>query len=230
MHWIRNVEVLARDFMILVPDLPGSGDSTTPPPPISADSIAAFVTTGLNEIIGSSTSFSVVGFSMGGLIAGYVVGQCAGRVDHLVLVGASGTLAPRNQLKLQSWRLHTSEADKIEAHRANLGVLMIRDQDKIDALAIFVQRRNAELSRIRGKHVSSTGALSKCLSGFGGRLAGIWGEEDAIARTFLGERHAALHALSPDATFDVFPGVSHWVQYEAHEKFNLRLRELLLNR
>src|SRR5262249_56865163 len=39
MHWIRNVDVLARDAMVVVPDLPGSGDSSNPAPPISAASI-----------------------------------------------------------------------------------------------------------------------------------------------------------------------------------------------
>ena len=37
LHWVRNVEPLARDFTVLVPDLPGSGESASPPPPISAE-------------------------------------------------------------------------------------------------------------------------------------------------------------------------------------------------
>src|SRR5258708_35072386 len=41
MHWVRNIEELAGDFMLLVPDIPGSGESGNPPAPVSAESIWA---------------------------------------------------------------------------------------------------------------------------------------------------------------------------------------------
>ena len=70
MHWMRNIEQLARDFTLLVPDLPGSGESSSPQPPISADGIAATLSHGLTSLIGARTRFAMAGFSMGGLIAG----------------------------------------------------------------------------------------------------------------------------------------------------------------
>ena len=30
LHWVRNIEPLARDFMLVVPDIPGSGESGDP--------------------------------------------------------------------------------------------------------------------------------------------------------------------------------------------------------
>ena len=33
MHWIRNVGPLARQFTVIAPDMPGLGDSATPPEP-----------------------------------------------------------------------------------------------------------------------------------------------------------------------------------------------------
>ena len=44
---------------------------------------------------------------------------------------------------------------------------------------------------------------------------------------YLAERREKLKQLQPQATFDVFPGVGHWVQYEEAERFNRRLRELV---
>jgi len=32
MHWIRNIEELARDFTVVAPDIPGSGESASPFP------------------------------------------------------------------------------------------------------------------------------------------------------------------------------------------------------
>ena len=104
---------------------------------------------------------------------------------------------------------------------------MIHDPAKIDELAIYCQVRNAGLSRVRGKHVSHTGTLAECLPDMPGRLAGIWGEFDATAMPYLAERREKLNKFRPGASFDIFPGVGHWTQYEAHERFNARVREIL---
>jgi 2-hydroxy-6-oxonona-2,4-dienedioate hydrolase len=228
MHWIRNVEDLARDFMVLVPDIPGSGESGNPPAPISASSIGATLAGGVAQLIGPQTGFAVAGFSMGGLIAGYLVRHAGARAQCLVLVGATGTGAPRGPMEpLRSWRRLATDAEKAATHRHNLGILMIHDPGKIDELAVHVQKINAEHSRIRGKHVTHTGALAECLTEFPGRLAGIWGEFDATAVPYVAERAERLRQFQPQAAFDIFPGAGHWVQYEAPEPFNHRLRELV---
>ena len=228
MHWIRNVEALSGARMVVVPDLPGSGESGNPEPPISAERVATSVLRGLEQIIGADTRFAVAGFSMGGLIAGYLAQQAGARADTLVLVGSTGMGGTRAQMTpLQSWRRLPSDAEQRATHRINLGILMIRDPDKIDELAIEVQTRNALRSRVRGKHVSHTGALERCITAFPGRLSGIWGECDATAAPHLPERRTRLQQFKPGALFDVLPGAGHWVQYEAYEPFNRRLRELL---
>jgi 2-hydroxy-6-oxonona-2,4-dienedioate hydrolase len=228
MHWMRNIGDLSRDFTLLVPDLPGSGESGTPSAPVSADGIGATLWAGLATIIGPQTGFSIAGFSMGGLIAGYLARHAGERAQCLVLVGATGTGAPRGAMEpLKSWRRLATDAEKAAIHRHNLGILMIHDPGKIDELAIHMQKSNAERSRIRGKHVSHTGTLAESLSGFRGRLAGIWGEFDATAVPHLAERREWLQRIQPQAQFDIFPGAGHWVQYEAAEPFNRRLRELV---
>jgi len=228
MHWVRNIEDLSRDFMLLVPDLPGSGESGNPPVPVSADSIGATLAAGLAAIVGAQTCFAIAGFSMGGLIAGYLVHHAGPRAHCLVLVGATGTGAPRGAMQpLKSWRRLASDAEKAATHRHNLGILMIHDPAKIDEPAVTMQKINAERSRIRGKHVSHTGSLADGLSGYRGRLAGIWGEFDATAFPHVAERGEWLRKFQPQASFDIFPGVGHWVQYEAREAFNRRLRELV---
>jgi pimeloyl-ACP methyl ester carboxylesterase len=63
--------------------------------------------------------------------------------------------------------------------------------------------------------------------GFPGRLAGIWGEFDATAAQHLAERAERLRQFQPQATFDVFEGAGHWVQYEAAARFNRRLAEIV---
>ena len=228
MHWVRNVEALARDFRVIVPDIPGSGESSSPTPPISAATIAATMHEGLTTIIGPDTGFALAGFSMGGLIAGYLAQLAGQSAQCLVLVGSTATGAPRATMTpLQSWRRLPTDEEKQAAHRKNLGILMIHNPAKIDDLALYIQTRNAEVSRVRGKHVSHTGSLTECLPGFAGKLAGIWGEHDATAVPYLTERKAFVQKIQPSASFDIVPRAGHWVQYEAHELVNRRLRELV---
>jgi 2-hydroxy-6-oxonona-2,4-dienedioate hydrolase len=228
MHWARNVEALERDFRVIVPDIPGSGESSSPPAPISAAAIAATMREGLKTIIGPDTPFALAGFSMGGLIAGYLAQLSGAYAQCLVLVGSTGTSTPRATMTpLQSWRRLPTDAEKQAAHRKNLGILMIHDPRKIDELAVYIQTRNAEVSRVRGKHVSHTGSLAECLPGYAGKLAGIWGEHDATAVPYLAERRAFVQQIQPGASFDIVPDAGHWVQYEAHDSVNARLRELV---
>jgi pimeloyl-ACP methyl ester carboxylesterase len=227
LHWVRNIEALARDFRLLVPDIPGSGESANPPAPISAESIAMILRGGIESILGADTRFAVAGFSMGGLIAGYLAAACA-RADALLLVGGTGMGPPRAEMEpLKSWRRLPSKAEQRDVHRANLGILMIHDPQKIDELAVHVQMRNAGQSRVRGKHVSHTGLLADCVPHFKGRVAGVWGEFDATAFPYLDDRREKLQRYSPGASFEVIPGAGHWVQYEAHEAVNRRLRAAL---
>jgi pimeloyl-ACP methyl ester carboxylesterase len=212
MHCAQHRRALAR-LHAQLPDLPGSGESGNPQPPISADSIAATLAAGLTAIIGDEPDVAIAGFSMGGLIAGYLARHIGARAQCLVLVGATGTDAPRGKMEpLKSWRRLPTDAEKTAAHRQNLGILMIHDPGKIDELAVQVQKSNAERSRVRGKHVSHTGKLSDCLPDFHGRLAGIWGEFDATAVPYVAERGERLRQFQPQAPFEIFAGAGHWVQ------------------
>jgi pimeloyl-ACP methyl ester carboxylesterase len=231
MHWMRNIEDLSRDFMLLVPDIPGSGESASPPMPTSVEKVAAALLAGVDAILGPQSRFAVAGFSMGGLISGYVAQLAGERLTCLVLVGATGTTARRNEIApMTSWRRLPTVKQKLAAHRTNLSILMVRDPASIGEEALYMQHHNAERSRIRGKHIVPTGDLTKALPGMTGRLAGIWGEHDVTGAPYLAERQALLEAWRPGATFDVVPGAGHWVQYEAPDVFNRLLRARLQER
>jgi pimeloyl-ACP methyl ester carboxylesterase len=229
MHFMRNIEDLSRDFMLLIPDIPGSGESASPTMPTSAEKVAAALLAGIDAILGPASRFSVGAFSMGGLISGYLAKLAGERLTCLVLIGATGTTAPRAPIEpMVSWRRLPTVAEKLAAHRKNLAILMVRDPDAIDDAALWMQHHNAERSRVRGKHIVPTGNLMQSLPGFEGRLASIWGAHDVTAVPYLAERRALLEQVRPDATFDVVPGAGHWVQYEAPDEFNRLLRRRLL--
>src|SRR3984893_5695576 len=89
-HWIRNVLPLAARFRVMVPDMPGYGDSDAPLEPHTADGLADLVVSGVNALLPPPTSLDLAGFSLGGIIAGLVAARLGLRVRTLVLLGTGG--------------------------------------------------------------------------------------------------------------------------------------------
>ncbi len=126
---------------------------------------------------------------------------------------------------LKSWRWLSSDEEKREVHRQNLGILMIHDTSKIDDLALDMQAQNAVRSRVRGKHIVKTSSLAQCLPDVKARLAGIWGEHDVTSPSALVADR--LRQFQPQALVEIVPGAGHWVQFEAADTVNRLLPALL---
>jgi 2-hydroxy-6-oxonona-2,4-dienedioate hydrolase len=62
------------------------------------------------------------------------------------------------------------------------------------------------------------------------KLDGIWGARDATAYPHLDERARTLRSFEPAARFEVIAGAGHWVQYEAADRFNPLLAEIVRQR
>jgi pimeloyl-ACP methyl ester carboxylesterase len=227
-HWIRNIESLAQTRCVAVPDMPGYGDSALPPDPDDPESLAQALATGLDEVFPGDGAVDLVGFSFGGIIAGHLARLRRDRAGRLVLVGSGGLGLPRPALALlKGWRRLETEAERIEAHRANLQVLMLRDPAAIDPLALHLQAQNTARTHINSPAISKTDTLRRCLHQLRVPLAGIWGEADATTGEFLDTRRALLRSIDSDAEFVVIQAAGHWVQYEAPTAFNAALTTIL---
>jgi len=227
-HWIRNVEPLAERYRVLVPDLPGLGDSDLPPEPDRPEKIAAVVASGLLSLIGANETAEIAGFSYGGLIGGLAAEQLGPRARTLVLVGSGGLGVRRSvPIELITWRDLPDEAAKRAAHAENLAILMIADRANIDDLAVHLQIRNATRARLRSRPLSRIPALPAAIPRMSARLHGLWGERDVTAQGVLDTIRHLLQSLQPGAGFTVIPGAGHWVQYEATQEFNATLVRLL---
>ena len=227
-HWIRNVEPLAKCFRVLVPDLPGLGESDLPPEPDRAESSAEVVASGLLALIGDDETVDIAGFSYGGLIGGLVAEQIATRARTLVLVGSGGLGIRRGTpIELVTWRDLPDEPARRAAHLENLAILMIADRANIDDLAVYLQVRNATRARLRSRALSRVPALPAAIPRLSARLHGLWGERDITAQGVLGDIRRLLQKLQPRAGFTVISRAGHWVQYEAADEFNSAILGLL---
>jgi 2-hydroxy-6-oxonona-2,4-dienedioate hydrolase len=225
-HWIRNVLPLARRFTVIAPDLPGLGGSATPPEPHTAEDLAAIVVAGLGIVLPKDASPHIAGFSFGGVLGGHVAAQLGDRLRALTLVGSNGLGLVRQPTALQRVPAAAPAEEALDVHRQNLGTLMIADPANIDELAIYIQSQNAPRGRVRSRRFSRADTLARALPLVRARLDGIWGERDATAYPHLDERARVLRSFQPEARFEVIPGVGHWVQYEAADRFNAVLAEI----
>ena len=227
-HWIRNVEPLSRHFTVVAADMPGYGDSTMPPEPYSAGSIAEIVARGLDEITPKGEAYHVAGFSFGGVVGGNVAALAQARCASITIVGSNGMGLRRPELEpMGSWRRVDDATELRTVHQKNLGILMIADPAKIDELAIHLQTTNTRRTFIKSRPISRTGVLREALTRVTSRVNGIWGERDATAGPWLADREALLREMHPGSRFRVIPGAGHWVAYEAADAFNAALIELL---
>ncbi|HTV88394.1 MAG TPA: alpha/beta fold hydrolase [Stellaceae bacterium] len=224
-HWIRNVLPLSRQFRVIAPDLPGLGDSATPPEPWTAEGLAAIVVAGLGGILPPDASVHVAGFSFGGVIGGHVAGQLGARASGFTVVGSNGLGIERSPTPLERVPAGASEDAEFATHRYNLNQLMIANAENIDELALYLQQTNHARARMRSRRFSRSDALARALPRVTARLDGIWGERDATAYPHLDARERALRSFQPEARFAVVPGAGHWVQYEAADGFNALLAQ-----
>jgi pimeloyl-ACP methyl ester carboxylesterase len=224
-HWIRNILPLSRQFTVIAPDLPGLGDSATPPEPWTAEGLAEIVVAGLDIVLPKGAAPHLVGFSFGGVIGGTVAAQLGDRLRGFTVVGSNGLGLQRQPTELKRVPDGAGEDEEFATHRYNLNQLMIADPGKIDELALYLQQTNHARARMRSRRFSRSGALIEALPRIRAHLDGIWGGRDATAYPHLDERAAVLRQTQPQARFAVVPGAGHWVQYEAAEQFNPLLAE-----
>jgi 2-hydroxy-6-oxonona-2,4-dienedioate hydrolase len=225
-HWIRNVLPLSRMFTVAAPDLPGLGDSATPPEPHTAEGLARIIVEGLEAVVAKLTGLHIAGFSFGGVLGGHVASQLGDRVSTFTIVGSNGLGLIRQPTDLRRVSEGAPEAAALTVARHNLGALMIADPAKIDELAVYIQAANAPRGRVKSRKFSRADTLARALPLVRARIDGIWGARDATAYPHLEERARALRSVQPDARFEVIPGAGHWVQYEAADLFNPILAEL----
>lgn len=219
-HWVRNIEPLvAAGRQIWIPDLPGFGDSATPPEGGDADALVEPMADGLRALFGPQP-VDLVGFSFGGLTAGLTLAAHPELARQLVVVGAPamGVVAER-PVRLKGWR-HLSPAEQLDMHRYNLAVLMLRDAALVEGLALEVHVGNVVRDRMTRRRLARTDILARSLPQVSCPVHVIYGEADALYQGFMGELEAAYAAAVPDFRgMALVADAGHWVQFEQPEAF-----------
>jgi len=227
-HWIRNILPLAARYRVLVPDMPGFGDSDAPPEPHTADGLADLLAASLDVVLPLPTRFDLAGFSFGSIIGGLVAARLGRRVSTLVLLGTGGLGlplgSPRSLARIES----TMSPEEIRrVHRANLLTLMLARPESADDLAVSLQIENLRRARFKSGTIPQSDVLRRALPAIRARIVAIWGGSDAFTDGRLDEYRRVLASAQEDLDLRVIEGAGHWVTYEAAHQVNTALFELL---
>ena len=225
-HWARNIAAFTATHRVIAPDLPGHGDSASPPAPYTAMSVGHIVADGIATLLAPGETYDLAGFSFGAMIASQVAAIHGTRARTLTIIGAGAMGFPRHSVGLDKVR-HLEGPERTQAHRTNLARLMIANPAKIDPLALAIQEVNTRGTRMKSPQFASTTALIDAVATYPNPLNGIWGEADVTGTPSIEARHERLKSVRPDIKFHVIPAAGHWVQYEAPTEFNTTLADMI---
>jgi len=224
-HWLHNIKQLSQDKEVWALDIPGFGDSELPPNAIDVDDLVAYVTEGL-IIIGEEEAVDVVGFSFGGLLAGFIAAKDIKRIRKLVLVGVPALGLTGTPLPLRGLRPEMVVTEILEVHRHNLKVMMLANEDMITPATLELQQKNIVRDRLRRRRIARGDVLIHLQKDWVCPVFAIWGELDALYKGQMDKiRNKFVNCNLLD--FKVIPKAGHWVQYEQPEIFNRYLKKIL---
>ena len=224
-HWVRNVLPLSESRAVWALDTPGLGDSELPSGAEDADDLSVPLAQGLKALF-KEEPVDMVGFSFGGLMAGFLAAQQPLRTKRMVLVGVPGLGLSNNIPNMRGFRANMTHEERMVVHRNNLLTIMLHDEKNITPELLAMQEHNVLRDRLRRRRIARSDVLLSLQKHWTCEVHGIWGQRDALYE-------GALH-LIPDLLidcqlkqFDIIEGAGHWVQFEAADAFNQILQARL---
>ncbi|MDG2187194.1 MAG: alpha/beta hydrolase [Hyphomicrobiales bacterium] len=228
MHFLKNVEELSKNFQVIVPDMPGFGESEPFPKVPNLDEYAQTLVDALYSLTNGS-NYNIIGFSFGSAIGSHMIKFAGDKVNRLTLVGYNRTgNMPFKRPKMISWRDAKTEEELNAAQRHNLSVMMIHKQEKIDEMAINLQTLNTRGTKVRSLEIVASHDLPNRILNISQPIDIIWGEFDVTLIKGIDDAQSRMKELIPDVKFHIIPNSGHWIQFEEYDKFNSTIEKIYL--
>ena len=217
-HWVRNIDALSEDHAVWAMDLPGMGDSALPPEAKDADDIAPWVAQGMAQLLGGQ-AIPVMGFSFGGLTAGFVAARHPERVSRLLLVGVPGLGLFGDTLPLRGFLPNMDQSQRNAVHHHNLMSIMLAHEASLIDQTLEIQERNVVRDRLRRRRIARSTVMMDLQTQWRCPVHALWGALDAL---YLENLSSAPERLNQCDLRDLtlLPDTGHWANYENAKAFN----------
>jgi 4,5:9,10-diseco-3-hydroxy-5,9,17-trioxoandrosta-1(10),2-diene-4-oate hydrolase len=226
-NYNRNAAAMAEHFRVIIPDLPGFGQSDMKPVDAKTPGWWADVMLGLMDQLGIAQAH-FVGNSMGGMVTLKIALEHPERVDRMVLMGPGG-----GQAMLSVWptpaiiNLITAyEGEGITAAKVRAFISACLFDQSVITDELIEQRLEAAMDpRIIAQPPMRPGPggmpeelwRDPRMTKLPHETLIIWGREDRVMPLDTG---MILMKQIPNAQLNVFPKCGHWAQWEHPERFN----------
>jgi 2-succinyl-6-hydroxy-2,4-cyclohexadiene-1-carboxylate synthase len=214
--WDPVVAALGERYRALAPDIRGHGGAWNRTP-VTLEAV-------LEDVAALAPArFILVGYSMGGRIALHAALALPGRIERLVLIGASPGIADPAQ---RDARRAADEALADEIERSTIHAFA----ERWARTPVLAGQPPAVAAAVHADRLRSRPAgLARALRGLGtGALPSLWermGEIAAQVALVVGERDEKFQAIAsqmasglPEAKVIVAPGAGHAVHLEAPDR------------
>jgi pimeloyl-ACP methyl ester carboxylesterase len=211
MGWLAFHDRLAEKHDVLVPDMPGYGQSDRPEWARSPRDMAilinqAFQSLGLERV-------HLVGFGFGGFIAAELATMDPSRLASLTLVGAAG-LRPREGEIMDE--MLTGYVEYMEAGFRDRDHFVQTFGEEPDPTIRELWDYSREMTaRICWKPFMFSTQLPHLLKGVPTKTLIIWGSEDRVVPPICGEQY---NEAIPNSRLEVLQGAGHYVEYEEPDR------------
>ena len=223
-HWVRNIDVLALSYTVIVPDLPGHGE-TAMPATVDHDTISVTIAEAMGQLLGEGQKADFVGFSFGGAVFTHFAARHPEIVRRVIVVGTGGLDTPHGHIDLgRVGGLHGEE--RRAAIKRNLLGLSLHESDSVDEMAMHLLVSNGRQARLPVVDLVIPDKVLEILPRVTVPLDAIWGEFDR-PHPEPALQEAVLRRFQPDMDFRVIAGAGHWAMYEKPDAFNAALLDML---
>lgn len=217
-HWLRNIDALSANHAVWALDLPGMGDSDLPPQAKDADDIAPWVAKGMAQLL-NGQACALMGFSFGGLTAGFVAAQHPEIVSRLLLVGVPGLGMFVDALPLRGFQAAMTAQQREEVNRHNLMAIMLAHEASLTDQTLEIQETNVVRDRLRKRRIARSTIMLDLQKQWRCPVHVLWGAKDALYEAHLGA--AAQRLMDCDLRdLTLLADTGHWANYENASAFN----------
>jgi pimeloyl-ACP methyl ester carboxylesterase len=241
LSWSSAIPRFAENFNVMAPDFPGFGESDKPRISFDAEYLTDFTETFLEQQ--GIERVSVVGLSMGGLVALKLALRKPNRLSALVLVDSVGlgTGFPYNRLVYPLIRLPISAALRGIAKRSKQAIRAALTRIVFSPTCLteeLVDQIYSEVRRPGAGHAWGSFLRHElCWGGFRQDLSARLSELRTPILLVHGKNDRLIpveHALRakrqcPHARLEIFPECGHWPPREKPGEFNQVVLEFLLD-
>lgn len=222
--WASQLESLSDEHRVIAPDLPGYGESPPRATTITMRELADAVLELLDELEVAKTT--IVGLSMGGLVAMELGLGSPERVDGLVLTATTAAPVTKEEAETRLRAAAQIEASGILDHALEMGARLFgqvarRDPSVVTPVLSMMLATSPEgaAAALRGR--AERPPYHELLRELRAPALVIAGDEDAYSTAMITNQ---LVASLPDPQVLRLPGVGHLPNLEAQAEFDAAVR------